>query len=198
MYKKCKSVKPSRKIFKKLTYSKEGKQILKKKVTLLHCISDYPAKIDDLNLNCIKTLKDIFGIKVGYSDHSLGYEAAVVATTLGATVIEKHITLNKYSKGPDHKCSMEPIEFKNFVKSVRNVNKMKGNGIKKPANNEKKNIKYVRKNLYAKIDIKKGDKFNTNNLVSKRPFINISPMIFWEILNKKSKKNIKKNDPIIF
>ena len=143
LHKKNKSVKPSRKIFKKLAYSKEGKNILKKKVTLLHCISDYPAKIDDLNLNCIRTLKEIFGIKIGYSDHSLGYEAALVATTLGAKVVEKHITLNKNLKGPDHKCSMDPIEFKNFVKSVRNVNKMMGTGIKKPAISEKKNIKHI-------------------------------------------------------
>lgn len=198
MHKKNNLIIPSRKIFKKLACSKEGRRILKKKVTLLHCVSDYPAKFEDLNINCINSLKDIFGVKVGYSDHSLGFEAAVVATSIGASVIEKHITLDKNLQGPDHKCSMDPVEFKNFVQYIRKVEKMMGTGKKKPSFNEMKNIKHVRKNLYAKIEIKKGDEFNINNLVSKRPYINNSPMMFWELLGKKSKRNFKKNDPIIF
>ncbi len=163
-------------------------------ITILHCHTDYPSKPKNLNLNSIKALKEKFNIKIGYSDHSLGIEAPIVAVALGAEVIEKHLTLDKKMKGPDHIASIEPDEFKKMVLAIRKTEVMLGDGKKIPTKDELKNRKLVRKSLVAKIDIRKGQFFSEKNLTAKRPALGKSPMFFNKILNTKSKKDYKKDE----
>ena len=171
---------------------KEG--LSRKKINLLHCHTDYPSKPENLNLKSIILLKKKFGLNVGYSDHSLGIEAPVVAIAYGAKIIEKHLTLNKKFSGPDHKASIEPKEFKKMVQSIRKTEKMLGSFIKKPTKIELKNRKLVRKSIVAIKNIKKGEKFSTSNISTKRPAIGKSPMYFDIYLKKKAKKNYFKDE----
>ena len=139
----------------------------KKNISLLHCHTDYPSMPENLNLKSILTLKKKFKLKVGYSDHSQGIEAAIASVALGAEVIEKHLTLNKKMSGPDHKASIDPITFRDMVIGIRNTEKMLGNGKKKPTQKELHNKKFVRKSLVAKKSIKKGDRFTDKNMTTK-------------------------------
>ena len=166
----------------------------KKKISLLHCHSDYPSKPINLNLRSIQTLKKTFNLRVGYSDHSLGIEAAIVSVSLGAEIIEKHLTLSKKMDGPDHKASIEPKTFKDMVLAIRKTEDMLGSGLKVPTKNELINKKLVRKSLVAKINIQKGEKFSILNLTTKRPGTGKSPMIYESILKTRSKKKYNKND----
>ena len=173
------------------------KGVKKKNIKLLHCNSDYPSKnIEDLNLNAIRLLKKKFKIEVGYSDHTLNSQAAVVSISLGATIIEKHFTLDKNMSAPDHLSSLTPSELKHFCNDLKNTKIMLGNKIKIPSKSEKKNLKFMRKSLYAKSDIIKGQIFTKNNLCCKRPAIGISAENFYKFLGKKSKFNFKKNSRI--
>lgn len=166
------------------------------KITVLHCNSDYPTEFHDVNLKAMITIKKAFGVSVGYSDHSIGTEVPIAATALGASIIEKHLTLNKTMEGPDHKASLNPSEFKKMVECIRNIEKALGNGIKKPSLSEMKNIDVVRKSLFAKNDIKKGDVFTEDNIIPKRPGTGIS-VINWEsIIGKKSRFNFKADEMI--
>lgn len=168
----------------------------KKEIYVLHCHSDYPTKINDVNLRAMSTIKKKMNIEVGYSDHTLGKETSIAAIAMGAKVIEKHITLNKKMKGPDHAASMEPKKFYEFVKSLRNTEILLGSDKKNPTLNEMKIRKLTRKSIVAKSKINKGEIFNENNIISKRPEGGI-PAIFWpKIIGKKSKHNFKKNDYI--
>lgn len=167
-----------------------------KKVTLLHCVTEYPAPYADINLNAMITMRQAFKVPVGYSDHTSGIEIAIASAALGAEVIEKHFTLDRSMKGPDHKASIEPTEFKKMIVSIRNVEIAMGNGKKIPAKSELKNIDVVRKSIIAKIDIKKGEILTTNNLTAKRPGSGISPYKLDSILGKKAKKNFKKDELI--
>ena len=167
--------------------------VKKKNIKLLHCNSDYPSKnIEDLNLNAIKLLKKVFKIEVGYSDHTLNNQAAIISISLGATIIEKHFTLDKKMNGPDHLSSLNPSELKYFCDDLKNTKIMLGNKIKIPSKSEKKNLKFMRKSLFAKSDIIKGQMFTEENLCCKRPATGISADNFYKFLGKKSKFNFKK------
>ena len=168
----------------------------KKKLTLLHCNSEYPSPYVDLNLNAIKTMKKQFDVAVGFSDHSEGIEASIAAVAIGSVVIEKHFTLDNHMVGPDHSSSLDPEDFGKLVKAIRNVELSLGNGMKAPSNSEKKNIKYMRRSLVAKVPIKKGEKFTTNNVAAKRPAIGITPME-WELFEGKSSSRNYKTDELI-
>lgn len=168
----------------------------KKKLILLHCNSEYPSPYVDLNLNAIKTMKKQFDVAVGFSDHSEGIEASIAAVAIGSVVIEKHFTLDNHMVGPDHSSSLNPEDFGKLVKAIRNVELSLGNGMKVPSNSEKKNIKYMRRSLVAKVPIKKGEKFTTDNVAAKRPAIGITPME-WELFEGKSSSRNYKTDELI-
>ncbi len=141
----------------------------KPQLTILHCVSNYPARIEDVNLSAIKTMEMAFGLPVGYSDHTMGIEITVAAVAIGAKVIEKHFTLDRNMKGPDHKASLEPNELEAMVKAIRNVEMAMGDGIKKPANSEIDTKNIVRRSLIAARDIKSGETISSNDVLIKRP-----------------------------
>lgn len=155
-------------------------------VSLLHCTTEYPTPYEDVNLKAMQTLKDKFGLMVGYSDHTKGIEVPIAAVAMGATIIEKHFTLDKNMEGPDHKASLEPDELKAMVDSIRNIEKALGNGVKKPANSEIKNIAIARKSIVAKSDIAEGEIFTEYNITTKRPGNGISPMKWNDVLGTKA------------
>ena len=168
----------------------------KKNITLMQCTSAYPVPYDEINLNAIATLRNIFKLKIGFSDHSLGIQASIAAVALGAKVIEKHLTLSKKIKGPDHRASLEPNEFKFMVQGIRIVEKALGDKEKKITKSEKKNINIVRKSIVASTKIKKNEKFSNYNITCKRPGTGISPLFFKKLIGKKAVKNFNKNDLI--
>ena len=168
----------------------------KDKIYVLHCHTDYPSRYEDLNLLSIKYLQDKLKVNIGYSDHSIGKEASIVAVALGARVIEKHITLNTNLPGPDHKASMNIKDFEFFVRSIRTTEKTMGSYKKEPSKRELKILKIVRKSIYAKKDIKKGDIYSVDNLVTKRPFMGISASEWHKLIGKKAQKNFCKDDLI--
>ena len=163
----------------------------KKNITLLHCHTDYPTNLKNVNLRAMTTMKNKFNINVGYSDHTIGFETSIAAVALGAQIIEKHITLNKKMIGPDHKASMEPKFFYQYVKLLKNTEILLGNKEKKPTQIEKKNMKLVRKSIVAKNTIAKGEYFSEKNISSKRPQGGLSPMKWNKVIGKKSKYNFK-------
>ena len=167
----------------------------KKEITILHCTSDYPAELEDLNLNFLHKLKK-FGYYVGYSDHSASIITPSIAVSLGCKVIEKHFTLSKKMKGPDHKASLEPTELKKMINYVRQTEKILGENKKKITSSEKKTKLLVRKKLVAQKDISKGEKFTYNNLTTKRPGTGVSPFKIIDFIGKRSKKNFKKDELI--
>lgn len=177
-------------------FSEEGKQLLKEKVTLLHCTTEYPAPFNDINLNAMDTMKDAFKLAVGYSDHSEGIIVPVAAVAKGAVLIEKHFTVDKNLPGPDHKASLDPQELKAMVDGIRTVEKVLGDGIKGPRPSEVKNKSVARKSLVAANSIAAGELFNESNLVVKRPGNGISPIKYWHYLNKPSGKNYQAGDLI--
>lgn len=165
--------------------------IKKKNLFLLHCITSYPAPLEDVNILNMLTIKKKFKLKVGFSDHTIGSISSICAVTLGAKVIEKHITINKNMSGPDHRASMNSFEFINFVKKLRAVKKILGSYNKKISFTEKKNKKLVRKSIVALAEIKKGEYFSEKNIACKRPEGGLSPMFWNKIIGLKSKKNYK-------
>jgi len=176
------------------TLAKHGTK--KKNITLMQCTSAYPAPYEEINLNTIQTLRNKFKLNIGFSDHSLGIQAGIAAAALGATIIEKHLTLDKNLEGPDHKASLNPIEFKLMVDSIRLVEKILGSKKKAITNSEKKNINLVRKSIVASKIIKKNEKFNISNITCKRPGFGISPIFFKKFLGKVSTRDYKKDDLI--
>lgn len=164
--------------------SKNGQDKLKDKVTLLHCTTEYPAPIDEINLNAMHTLSEQFNLPYGYSDHSEGIMVSIAAASLGACIIEKHFTLDTSMEGPDHLASLAPEELSQMVKGIRQVTKALGSSIKSPSASEVKNIDIARKCLVALRDIKKGEKFTIENLGCKRAGKGVSPYYFWEYLDK--------------
>ena len=157
-----------------------------KNITVLHCNTEYPTPYSDVNLKAMLTIKEAFGIDVGYSDHTLGIEVPIAAVTLGASVIEKHITLDKGMQGPDHKASMEPDEFREMVKAVRNIELALGRRVKKASASEKRNIDAARKSIVASRSIKKGEIFTEDNITTKRPGTGISPMRWDMVIARKA------------
>ena len=168
----------------------------KEYITLLHCTSEYPAPLKDINLRAMQTLKNFFKTKVGYSDHSLGIEVSLAAVALGAEIIEKHLTLDKNLDGPDHMASLEPIEFSNLVKGIRRISLALGSKEKKVSSSEKENRKVAPKSIIAKTNIKKGQILTEDNICAKRPGTGISPMEWQKIIGLKSKKDFEKDDLI--
>lgn len=166
----------------------------KNNVTILHCSTEYPTPFQNVNLTAMNTIKDTFDVKVGYSDHTLGIEIPIAAVAMGATVIEKHFTLDKTMEGPDHKASLEPNELKQMVTSIRNIEKSFGNGEKIPSETEIKNLQVSRKSIHAKCDIKIGDIFSDDNLIAKRPGTGVSPMKWKDIIGTTANKNYKADD----
>ena len=173
------------------------KELRKKKkyITILHCTSDYPANLKDLNLNFIKKLKKL-GCEVGYSDHSSSVITPSIAVTLGCKVVEKHFTLSKKLNGPDHRASLEPRELRKMISLIRDTEKMLGLNDKIITKSEQKTKLLVRKSLVAKNDIKKGEIFTKKNITTKRPGSGISPFKINKFLGKKSPKNFKKDQLI--
>ncbi len=158
-------------------------------INILHCSTEYPANKNLVNLNFIKTLKETFGVNVGYSDHTKGIEIAIAAVALGARIIEKHLTLDQKMEGPDHMASLEPIEFSQMVQSIKSIEKALGSGVKEVTAVEKDNAKVVRKSLVAIKKISKGDVLTYKNVGCKRPGNGISPMHIEKIIGKVSGKN---------
>ena len=165
-------------------------------ITLLHCTTEYPAPFESVNLRAMNTLREKFGTEVGYSDHTVGFEAAVAAAVLGASVIEKHFTLNHNMEGPDHKASLEPEEFEVMVNNIRLIEKALGDGVKQPAEVEKKNIAIARKSIVAAKDIKKGEIFTEENITVKRPGSGISPMKWFEVLGTEAVRDFGEDELI--
>ena len=153
-------------------------------ITVLHANTQYPTPMEDVNLSAMQTIGNAFKVKFGYSDHTLGIEIPIAAVALGATVIEKHFTLDRTMEGPDHKASLEPNELEAMVKAIRNVELAMGNGIKTPSKSEKPNMVIARKSILAGDTIKKGDIFTEQNLAIKRPGNGINPMRWEEIIGK--------------
>ncbi|MCS7244072.1 MAG: N-acetylneuraminate synthase [Candidatus Calescibacterium sp.] len=169
----------------------------REKIALMHCNTEYPTKFEDVNLRAIQTLKEKFNLEVGFSDHTTGIEASIAAVALGASIIEKHLTLDRNMEGPDHKASLEPNEFKRLVQAIRNVEKSLGDGIKKPSTSEIKNIEIVRKTIVAKKEINPGEEFSEDNITTKRTGkIVLDPMEWENILGKKAKRKFNKDEPI--
>src|SRR4030042_2992108 len=159
-------------------------------ISVLHCNTEYPTPMEDVNLKAMLNIRNAFGVNVGYSDHTTGYEVPIAAVALGASVIEKHFTLDRNLPGPDHKSSMEPDELKSMIRAIRNIElALSGDGIKQPSNSERKNIPYVRKSIVAAKKISKGDIFSEKNLTVKRPGNGLSPMLWDEILGKTAHKD---------
>ena len=161
----------------------------KEDITVLHCNTEYPTPMSDVNLNAMNTISSELGVKVGYSDHTLGIEIPIAAVALGACVVEKHFTIKRTLEGPDHKASLEPSELKKMIKSIRNIEKAMGDGIKKPSDSEIKNIEIVRKSIHLLNDIKKGEIIKDSNLIMLRPGDGISPMLLNQVIGKKIKKD---------
>lgn len=169
----------------------------KENLVLLHCNTEYPTPFEDVNLKAMDALRREFGVEVGYSDHTRGIEVPIAAVALGATVIEKHFTLDRNMEGPDHKASLEPEELKTMVAAIRNVEKaVSGDGTKHVSDSERKNIAIARKSIVAACDIGQGEIFTESNLTVKRPGTGISPMLWEEVIGKMAKRSFSEDELI--
>ncbi|QOP42603.1 N-acetylneuraminate synthase [Sulfurimonas sediminis] len=168
----------------------------KENITVLHANTMYPTPIEDVNLKAMLTIADAFNVAYGYSDHTLGIEVPTAAVALGASVIEKHFTLDKTMSGPDHKASLEPYELKAMVSAIRNIEKAMGDGVKKPSKSETPNIKVARKSIVAGRPIKKGEHFSEENLSVKRPAGGINPMQWDELIGSVAQRDYAEDEMI--
>jgi|AntRauTorcE11898_2_1112593.scaffolds.fasta_scaffold01246_8 N,N'-diacetyllegionaminate synthase len=173
-----------------------GGNLTRDDITVLHCNTEYPTPVEDVNLNAMLTIKEALKVPVGYSDHTEGIEIPTAAATLGASIIEKHFTLDKTMPGPDHKASLEPKELKAMVKSIRNVETAMGNGIKRPSSSETKNIETVRKSIHIKKQIQSGKKLTADHLITRRPARGISPMHIDLVIGRKVAKDLEPDDTL--
>ena len=165
----------------------------KSEITVLHCNTEYPTPMKDVNLKAMLTIKEKFGVSIGYSDHTLGIEVPIAAVAMGAEVIEKHFTLNRNMKGPDHKASLEPNELKEMVCAIRNIEKaISGNGIKEPSLSEKKNMHIARKSIHLSKDLTSGSIINEQDIISLRPGDGICTMNWQNVIGKRVNKDLKK------
>jgi N,N'-diacetyllegionaminate synthase len=155
-------------------------------ITVLHCSTEYPTPMEDVNLRAMLTMGDALGVQVGYSDHTAGIEVAIAAVALGATVIEKHFTLNRELPGPDHKASLEPDELKAMVVAIRNIERAMGDGIKRPCQSEIPNMVVARKSIVAAQTIMPGEMYSEENLAVKRPGSGMSPMLWDSVIGKRA------------
>lgn len=168
----------------------------KENITVLHCNTEYPTPFEDVNLNAMITIRKAFKVNVGYSDHTLGIELPIAAVALGATVIEKHFTLDKKMEGPDHLASLEPYELKSMIKAIRNIEKVLGDGMKRPSASELKNKFIVRKSIVAARNIEKGEMLSEKNITIKRPGTGISPLQWYKIMGTRAKRKFKEDELI--
>lgn len=176
--------------------SEAGQQALQTNVKLLHCTSEYPAPFESVNLRAMDTLRNAFGLPVGFSDHTPGINVAVAAAARGACVIEKHFTLDRNMSGPDHAASLNPSELAAMVRAVREVESALGGGIKRPAEVELKNIAVVRRSLVAAQAIRRGEIFTAENITAKRPARGLSPSMYWSMIGRKAERDYMPDDPI--
>ena len=165
-------------------------------IKLLHCNTEYPTPYEDVNLRAMKTLRDAFGVEVGYSDHTKGIEVPIAAVAMGASVIEKHFTLDRNMEGPDHKASLEPQELKQMVDSIRHIEAALGSGDKRPSPSEKKNMAVARKSIVASARIKAGDILTEENITVKRPGNGICPMRWKEVLGTRAVRDFEEDELI--
>ena len=168
----------------------------KEKITILHCNTQYPTPFEDVNLKAMLTIQKDFDVNIGYSDHTRGIEVPIAAVALGATVIEKHFTLDRNMPGPDHKASLEPNELKDMVSAIRNIEQALGDGEKKVSASEQANIAVARKSIVAAYDIKKGEELTEDNLTVKRPGTGISPMRWEEVVGTKAVRDFQEDEII--
>ncbi len=168
-------------------------------ITILHCNTEYPTPMADVNLKAMISIQNMLGVKIGYSDHTMGFEVPIAAVALGATIIEKHFTLDRNLPGPDQLASLEPNELKDMVKAIRNVElAISGSGIKQPSDSEFKNISIARKSIVASIPIQKGEVFTEKNITTKRPGTGISPMFWDEVIGKIASQDFDEDELIKF
>jgi len=165
-------------------------------ITILHCTTEYPAPINEVNLKAMTTIAEAFKVRVGYSDHTAGIEIPLAAVAIGAVVIEKHFTLDRNMKGPDHKASLEPDELKKMVEGIRNIELAMGNGIKRPTPSEIKNKIVARKSIVASKKIKAGELFTIDNITIKRPGNGVSPMLWNQIVGRRAKRDFRPDELI--
>lgn len=178
-------------------FKKEG--IKDENITILHCNTEYPTPMMDVNLKAMLTIGKEFGTDIGYSDHTLGIEVPIAAVAMGAKMIEKHFTLDNSMEGPDHAASLEPEQLKDMVKAIRNIEKaISGTGIKEPSDSEMKNIEIARKSIVAKTNIKAGDIFSEDNLTIKRPGSGISPMKWDSVIGRPATRDFQEDELISF
>jgi N-acetylneuraminate synthase/N,N'-diacetyllegionaminate synthase len=169
------------------------------RITVLHCNTEYPTPMHDVNLLAMQHIAKELGVKVGYSDHTLGIEVPIAAVALGAQVIEKHFTLDRTLPGPDHVASLEPSELKAMVKAIRNIEEaISGSGIKEASESEKPNIKIARKSIHIKQDLKAGKRLNSNDLIMKRPGDGISPMEIEKVIGKELKQDLAEESKLMW
>lgn len=173
-----------------------GEGVKKENVTVLHCNTEYPTPFKDVNLKAMLEIGEKFGVKIGYSDHTLGTEVPIAAVALGATVIEKHFTLDRNMEGPDHKASLEPDELKLMVSSIRNIEQALGSGHKEISDSERKNIEIARKSIVAAREINAGELLTEENMTVKRPGNGINPMRWNEVVGTVAKRNYAEEDLI--
>lgn len=165
-------------------------------ITVLHCTTEYPTPMEDVNLRAMLSIRQAFGVEVGYSDHTPGIEVPIAAVAMGARVIEKHFTLDRNLPGPDHRASLEPGELAAMVCGIRNIEQALGDGIKRPSPSELKNKPIARKSIVAQRDIKAGELFSTENLTTKRPGTGISPMQWDAVIGKTARRDFSADELI--
>lgn len=166
-------------------------------ITVLHCTTEYPTPMADVNLRAMISLRDAFGVAIGYSDHTAGIEVAIAAVALGATVIEKHFTIDRTLPGPDHKASLEPAELKAMVHSIRNIESALGDGVKRLSSTESRNKLIARKSIVAALPIRQGDVLTGRNLTVKRPGTGLSPMRWDEVIGRKAIQDFRADEAIV-
>jgi N-acetylneuraminate synthase len=176
--------------------SEEGRRLVAERVTLLQCTTEYPAPDDDIHLKAMDAMTAAFGLPVGFSDHSDGIAVTIAAVARGATIIEKHLTLDRSLPGPDHKASLEPDEFAHLVRSTRRVERALGRAFKAPASSEVKNMVVARKSLVASRRIAKGELFTAANVGVKRCGGGISPMRYWDVVDHVSRRDFEPDEPL--
>lgn len=191
------SATPSVQAFQEAYASNEGQQALKSKVTILHCTTEYPAPMEEINLKAMDTLGRAFDLPAGYSDHSQGITIPIAAVARGAVLIEKHFTLDNNMEGPDHKASLEPKELTAMVSAIRQVEKALGSRVKTPTVSEVKNKAVARKSLVAVRNIKEGEAFSPENMTIKRPGDGMSPYRYWDMLERTASKAYRAGELIL-
>jgi len=190
------TTKPSSEQFKKSYSSTAGSLALKQHVSLLHCTTEYPCPVQEVNLNVINALSTRFSLPIGYSDHTQDYHISIAAVALGSKIIEKHFTLDQTMSGPDHKSSIEAKELTHMVTQIRDIEKALGSPIKQMTQSEKQNRSIVRKGLYANGKINKGDILSKSNIIIKRPEAKLSAQYYWDILGTMANNNYQTDEPI--